>query len=279
MTVKTAAFIGTGNMGGALARAACRAIGPGEVVLANRTLQKAEDLARELGCAVAPDNAQAVESARYVFLCVKPQMMAGVLAELAPVLRRCHAAGEDKVLISVAAGLRLADLARSVQGAGYDPAILRLMPNTCVSVGQGVTAMCAPAGVDEKVLAEVESTLSCSGVVTRIPESQMDAFSALAGCGPAFVCLFLEALADGGVMAGLPRKQAMEYAARVVLGTCAMALERDKHPGVLKDEVCSPAGSTIAGVAALERGGFRAAAMEAVLAAWRRNAELGKKRC
>ena len=274
--MKTAAFMGTGNMGGALARAACRAIGPGEVVLANRTVQKAEDLARELGCAAAADNAQAVECARYIFLCVKPQMMERVLADLATVLRRCHEAGEDKVLISVAAGLRLADLARYVKAAGYDPAILRLMPNTCVGVGQGVTALCAPEGTGEDILAQAEHILSQSGLVTRIPESQMDAFSALAGCGPAFACLFLEALADGGVMAGLPRKQAMEYAARMVLGTCAMAVESGKHPGVLKDEVCSPAGSTIAGVAALERGGFRAAAMEAVLASWRRNAELGE---
>ena len=230
-------------------------------------------LAGELGCAAAADNAQAVEGARYVFLCVKPQMMEGVLSGLGPVLRRCHEAGEDKVLVSVAAGLRLADLSRFAQGAGYVPAILRLMPNTCVGVGQGVTALCAPEGADENMLAEVEGILSASGLVTRIPEGQMDAFSALAGCGPAFACLFLEALADGGVMAGLPRKQALEYAARMVQGTCAMA--SGKHPGALKDEVCSPAGSTIAGVAALERGGFRAAAMEAVLASWRRNAELG----
>ena len=273
--MKTAAFIGTGNMGSALARATCRAIGPGEVVLSNRTAAKAEALAGELGCAAAADNAQAVEGARYVFLCVKPQMMEGVLSGLGPVLRRCHEAGEDKVLVSVAAGLRLADLSRFAQGAGYVPAILRLMPNTCVGVGQGVTALCAPEGADGDVLAEVEGILSASGLVTRIPEGQMDAFSALAGCGPAFACLFLEALADGGVMAGLPRKQALEYAARMVQGTCAMALASGKHPGALKDEVCSPAGSTIAGVAALERGGFRAAAMEAVLASWRRNAELG----
>ena len=275
--MKTAAFIGTGNMGSALARAACRALGPEGVVLANRSAGKAEALAGELGCAVAASNALALESARYVFLCVKPQMMEGVLAGLTPVLRRRHEAGEDKVLVSVAAGLRLADLSRFVQGAGYDPVFLRLMPNTCVGVGQGVTALCAPEGTEETVLAQAEGILSASGLVTRIPEGQMDAFSALAGCGPAFVCLFLEGLADGGVMAGLPRRQAMEYAARMVQGTCAMALASGKHPGALKDEVCSPAGSTIAGVAALERGGFRAAALEAVLAAWRRNGELGRQ--
>lgn len=273
--MKTAAFIGTGNMGGALARAACRAIGPQQVVLTNRTGAKAQRLAEELGCAVAEDNHRAVAEARYIFLGVKPQMMAGVVKGLVPALRRCHEAGEDKILVSMAAGLRLDDLATMAEGAGYDPRILRLMPNTCVGIGQGVTALCAPEGTPEAVVSEVEKILEQSGLVTRIPEGQMDAFSALAGCGPAFVCLFLEALADGGVQAGLPRKQAMEYAQRMVLGTCAMALESGKHPGVLKDEVCSPGGSTIAGVAALERGGFRAAAMEAVLAAWRRNGELG----
>lgn len=273
--MKTAAFIGTGNMGGALARAACRAIGPDEVVLANRTAGKAQALAQELGCAAAPDNDRAVEQAQYIFLCVKPQMMQGVLEQLAPTLRRCHEAGQEKVLVSVAAGLRLADLSRFAQGAGYSPLVLRLMPNTCVGVGQGVTALCAPEGAGEEALAQVERILSQSGLVTRIPEGQMDAFSALAGCGPAFACLFLEGLADGGVLAGLPRALAMEYAFRMVLGTCAMALERGKHPGVLKDEVCSPGGSTIAGVAALERAGFRAAAMDAVLAAWRRSEELG----
>lgn len=273
--MKTAAFIGTGNMGGALAKAACRAIGGEQVVLANRTAAKAQALAGQLGCATAADNLEAIRAARYIFLCVKPQMMGEVLAQLAPELGRLHRQGQEKVLISVAAGLRLADLARMAQSGDYTPQVLRLMPNTCVGVGQGVSALCAPEEADGGMLAEVERMLGQSGMVARIAEGQMDAFSALAGCGPAFVCLFVEGLADGGVLAGLPRKQAMEYAWRMVLGTCAMALDSGKHPGVLKDEVCSPAGSTIAGVAALERAGFRAAAMEAVAAAWRRNGELG----
>ncbi len=137
-------------------------------------------------------------------------------------------------------------------------------------------ALCAEAGTAEEYLAGVEDLLAPAGRVERIAEGQMDAFSAVAGCGPAFVYPFIEALADGGVKVGLPRGQAVTYAAQMVLGAAAMVLESGKHPGQLKDEVCSPGGSTIAGVAALEERGFRSAAIQAVEAAFRRNQELGK---
>lgn len=274
--MKTAAFIGVGNMGSALARAACRAIGPDQVVLANRTAAKAQALASELGCTAALGNAEAVEAAQYIFLCVKPQLLPGVLAELLPALEHCHAQGEDKVLVSAAAGVSLDALARYSQGAGYDVPVLRIMPNTCVSIGRGMTALSAPPEMPERFLAAAEAILAQSGRVERIPEGQMDAFSSVAGCGPAFVYPFIEALADGGVMAGLPRRQAVEYAAQTVLGAAAMVLETGEHPGALKDAVCSPGGSTIQGVAALERAGLRAAAIDAVLAACKRNQELGK---
>ena len=136
--------------------------------------------------------------------------------------------------------------------------------------------LCAEAGTAEERLAGVEALLAPAGRVERINEGQMDAFSAVAGCGPAFVYPFIEALADGGVKVGLPRGQAVTYAAQMVLGAAAMVLESGKHPGQLKDEVCSPGGSTIAGVAALEERGFRSAAIQAVEAAFRRNQELGK---
>ncbi|MCI9288995.1 MAG: pyrroline-5-carboxylate reductase [Oscillospiraceae bacterium] len=274
--MKKAAFIGVGNMGGALARAACRALGPEEVVLANRTPAKAEALGLELGCAAACSGGEAVRAAEYIFLGVKPQGMGALLEELSPVIRACHEAGEDKVLVSMAAGLRLDDLRGRLGEAGYGVPLLRIMPNTCAAIGRGMTALCAREGEDEAHVRGVEEILSATGRVERIPEGLMDQFSAVAGCGPAFVYPFIEALADGGVMAGLPRAQAVEYAAQMVLGAAAMVLETGKHPGALKDEVCSPGGSTIAGVAELERGGLRAAAMNAVLAAWRRSAELGK---
>ena len=274
--MKKAAFIGVGNMGGALARAACRAIGPEQVVVTNRTPAKAGALAAELGCSLAKSNGDAVREAEFIFLGVKPHMMRPLLNTLAPVLADCYARGEDKVLVSMAAGVRIGDMRPHLKQAGYDVPVLRVMPNTCVAIGQGMTAVTMEEWVDEAVLEEVEEILSATGRVDRVPEELFDQFSALAGCGPAFVYPYIEALADGAVATGLPRKQAVEYAARTVLGAAAMVLESGKHPGQLKDEVCSPGGSTIAGVAELERGGLRAAAVNAVIAAWKRNGELGK---
>ena len=163
-----------------------------------------------------------------------------------------------------------------LNAAGYDVPVLRIMPNTCVAIGKGMTALCARTGVEESVIREVEEILSATGRVERISEGLMDQFSAVAGCGPAFVYPYIEALADGAVSTGLPRKQAMEYAAQMVMGAAAMVLESGRHPGQLKDEVCSPGGSTIAGVAELERGGLRAAAINAVQAAYEKSTKLGK---
>ena len=274
--MKKAAFIGVGNMGGALARAACRAAGPERVVLVNRTRGKAEALAAELGCTAVGSSADAVQEAEYIFLGVKPQDMRPLLGSLATLLNGLHRDGADKVLVSMAAGVELSAMHQLVNGAGYDVPLLRVMPNTCVAVGQGMTALCARPGVDEARIRDVEDLLSASGRVARIPEKLFDQFSAVAGCGPAFVYPYIEALADGAVSVGLPRAQAVEYAARMVMGAASMVLESGKHPGQLKDEVCSPGGSTIAGVAELERGGLRAAAVNAVQAAYRRGTELGK---
>ena len=273
--MKKAAFIGVGNMGGALARAACRAVGPDQVVLFNRTPEKAQALAEELGCAVVDSASDAVWAAQCLFLGVKPKGIGPVLEELAPQIRDRHRVGEDKVVVSMAAGLAIKDMRPHLAGAGYYVPVIRIMPNTCVAVGKGMTALCAGEAA-EAYIQSVREILSATGRVEQIGEDLMDQFSAVAGCGPAFVYPYIEALADGGVMTGLSRKQAVEYAAQMVLGAAAMVLESGKHPGQLKDEVCSPGGSTIAGVAELERGGLRAAAVNAVQAAYRRGTELGK---
>ena len=267
--MKKAAFIGAGNMGGALIQAACQAMGADQVIITNRSAAKAQALADSCGCTVAADNTSAAREAEYVFLCVKPQVMEGVVKELAPALRD----KPDTVLVSIAAGLQIATLR---QWLGLPNPILRIMPNTPASIGMGMLALTGEPDAREEHYQAVEAILARAGRVERLAEHQMDAFSAVAGCGPAFVYPFIEALADGGVKVGLPRSQAMVYAAQMVLGSAALVLESGKHPGQLKDEVCSPGGSTIAGVAALEARALRSAAIEAVEAAYHRNVELGK---
>ena len=260
-------FIGTGNMGGALARAARRKLAGEDLLLANRTRAKAEALAEELGAAAA-DNADAAREADYIFLGVKPQMMGELLKELAPVL----AERTDRfVLVTMAAGLTIAGI-QSMAGGDYP--VLRIMPNTPCSIGEGMILYTPGPGV---TAAETDSFLEAmagAGRFALVPEGLMDAGSAVAGCGPAFVDLFVEALADGGVACGLPRAQALEFAAQMVLGSARLILESGKHPGALKDAVCSPGGTTIQGVRKLEEAGFRGAVMEAVIAAFEKNGTL-----
>ena len=263
------AFIGAGNMGGALARAACRSLDPQEVGLTDYDAAKAEALAKELGCLTLPDNASAVREADYVLLAVKPQVMPAVLAGIRPVLEDSVEKGEKKVLVTIAAGLPIASYRDALGDALAGLPLLRLMPNTQAAVGQGMTLLCAD-GASEEEIAGLQAMLARSGAFSRVPENLVDAAGCVTGCAPAFTCLFVEGLADGAVAAGVPRAQALEFAARTVLGTAALLLETNQHPGQLKDAVCSPGGTTIAGVQALEDRGFRAASMQAVLAAMER---------
>lgn len=265
----TYGFIGTGNMGGALARAAAKAVEvPGCIWLANRSPEKAARLADELGASVA-DNAAIARKCDYILLGVKPQMMAGMLSGIAPILRQRTT---PFVLLSMAAGLTVARI-QELAGGNYP--VIRIMPNTAVAVGQGVTLYCCSENVTPAQQEGFLSLLHCAGLLEELDESLMDAGSAVAGCGGAFADLFLEALADGGVYVGLPRQKAQRYAAQMLLGAAALALSRDDHTAAQKDAVCSPGGSTIAGVRVLEQQGFRSAAMEAVIAACQRTKELG----
>lgn len=266
----TFGFIGTGNMGGALARAACRRR-PEQVVLTNRTLEKAVALAEELDCDIAMDNEAVAREAQYIFLGVKPQMMEGLLRSLASTL----AARADRyVLVSMAAGLSIARLQEML---GFAAPILRIMPNTPCAIGQGMILYAASEQVTEAEVEEFCDKMAGAGRFDALEERLMDAASAVSGCGPAFVYQFIEAMADGGVACGLPRAKAQEYAAQTLAGAAGMVLATGRHPGQLKDEVCSPGGSTIAGVYALEQGGVRAAVMGAVVVSWKKNGELGKQ--
>ena len=260
-------FIGTGTMGSAVARAVRKGAPEVELLLANRTPAKAEKLAAELG-ARSVDNETAARTCSLIFLGVKPQMMAGMLEAIAPVL----AARSDRfVLASMAAGLD----ARRIQAmAGGKYPVICFMPNTPVAVGAGVVQYYG-LGTPQEELDAFQALLSPAGLVDRIEPAQLNAASAVSGCGPAFCALFIEALADGGVACGLPRAKALAYAAQMVEGTAKLMLEQHAHPGALKDGVCSPGGTTIQGVRALEAKGFRSAAMEAVIAAYDKTISMG----
>ena len=254
-------FIGTGNMGSALARAAAKS---GErMLLANRTPEKAEALAAVLGAKVGT-NLQAAAACEYIFLGVKPQMLPALLDELRPALLERT---DRFVLVSMAAGVKTGTIR---QALGFDCPVVRIMPNLPVASGTGVILLSPGAQVTEDELCELERLLQAAGLLMRMPEGQIDAGSAVSGCGPAYVYLFLDALANGGVACGLRYDQALALAAQTLIGAAGTALT----PGKLQAEVCSPAGTTIAGVRTLEQRGFRAAAMDAVIAAYERTKEL-----
>lgn len=264
---QTIGFIGTGNMGSAIAWAAAWSKQAQRVLLANRTPIKAESLAAQLPGAALSTNEEIARTAQLIFLGVKPQMMQLVLSPLEPILRK----REDRfILVTMAAGLsceRIQDI------VDMDCPVIRMMPNTPASIGAGVIQYCG-LGVTMEELDSFAALLQPAGLVDPVPEGLIDAASAVSGCGPAFAYLFIEALADGGVACGLPREKAVAYAAQMAEGAARMVLESGKHPGELKDAVCSPGGTTIQGVRTLEERGFRAAAMDAVIAAYEKTLKL-----
>ena len=260
-------FIGTGNMGSALARAAVKNTDPKTVILSNRTREKAAVLGEELGCAVGT-MAEAA-GAEYIFLGVKPKDMAACLQDIAPVLRERKG---EFVLVSMAAGI---DTAAIQTMAGDTYPVIRLCPNTPVAIGKGLVAWCAKDATAGQTAA-LADMMAGAGLWDECPENMMDAASVLGGCTPAYAYMFIEALADGAVCAGMPRKLALAYAAKAVEGAAALCGVSEKHPEKLKDEVCSPGGSTIEGVLKLEELGFRAAASQALLASVEKTRKMGK---
>ncbi|MDR2404556.1 MAG: pyrroline-5-carboxylate reductase [Spirochaetaceae bacterium] len=286
------ACIGSGNMGTALMKGAAGIDGT-EIGFTDTDRAKAEAAAKALGGFTFATNAEAAERGDFLFLAVKPQILGGVLEEIAPVLVERLASGNPAILVSMAPGWSIGKIqaaaGRPVTGRSGCPgvdsapesavplpqAIVRIMPNTPALISLGVIALAASPEVPAERLDALEGLLGRAGIVDRIEERYMDAVTGLSGSGPAFVYLFIEALADGGVRAGLPRDKALRYAAQTVLGAAAMVRETGRHPGELKDMVTSPGGTTIAGVAALESGAFRGTVMNAVEAAFRRSVELG----
>ena len=257
-------FIGCGNMGGAIAKALRRQTA--DIMIADPS-PNAKALAETLG-AVYTGNEALVSQCDRVFLAVKPHLMKGMLAPLQTIL-----AEKKPTLITMAAGLEIAQIQAF---AGCDLPIIRIMPNTPVAIGKGMIQYCRNSLVSDDVLADWLTDMQFCGRLDELEERLIDAASALSGSGPAYMYMFIEALADGAVACGIPRAKAMEYAAATMAGAAEMVLTSGQHPGALKDAVCSPGGSTIAGLKALESRAFRAAAMECVAATYNKNKELGK---
>ncbi|MGQ9576027.1 MAG: pyrroline-5-carboxylate reductase [Thermoguttaceae bacterium] len=263
-------FIGAGQMATALAQGLLKAglVQPDRILASDPAPEARERFARTTGVktsSITSDNLHLVADSDSVFIAVKPQQVAGVLSQIRGYL------GPDKLVISLAAGIRLAALA---EGLGPQVRLVRVMPNTPCLVGQGACAYC----LGERATAEdeqlVRQMLGAVGMVLAVEERLMDAVTGLSGSGPALGFVIIEALADGGVRMGLPRQVALALAAQTLRGAAEMVLATGEHPAVLKDRVASPAGTTIAGLRVVESGAVRGTLMAAVEAAARRAAEL-----
>lgn len=267
MDRKKAGCIGTGVMGSALMEAVIQVTGPSEVLVYDADALKAEAFCLKNGCVKAASNREVASGADFVFLAVKPQYLAAVLEEIAPSLT------DDTVLVSMAAGVKIELIRKHLDG---HPKIIRIMPNTPAAVGSAIIAIAPDQAVLPSETQELQRLLAPAGLTELTGEPLMDAVTAVSGSGPAYGYLFIEALSDAAVMMGMPRMQAIRYAAQTLKGAAEMVLQTGTHPGALKDSVCSPAGTTIAAVAKLEEKGFRTAIIQAALAAWDRSRELGK---
>jgi pyrroline-5-carboxylate reductase len=269
-TAYSVGFLGAGQMATALAKAWANA---GLLDLKHSLAGEPDASARNkftdaTGLRAVPTNAEVVQGSQILVLAVKPQILAAALGEVRGSLTDRH------LVVSIAAGVTLAQLAGHL---GSETRVVRVMPNTPCLVGASATGYAVgPAALpdDSAIAARLFGSV---GVALAVPEGQLDAVTGLSGSGPAYVYMMIEALADGGVRAGLSRETALKLAAQTVFGSAKMVLETGTHPAALKDAVASPGGTTIAGIHALERGAFRATVMNAVEAAATRAAELGKK--
>ncbi len=261
--------IGAGKIGSAIARGVIRAgLAAKENVIASDVAESLRQAAaQELGIKVTADNAELCDFADIVILAVKPQIVDPVAREIAKKL------GAKKLLVSVAAGV---PLARIEAGLAQGARVVRVMPNIPCVVGAGAAGYSGGAHATTADLEKVGAILNSFGVGMVVEEKYLDAVTGLSGSGPAYVFLFMEALADGGVQVGLTRDVALKLAMQTVYGAAKMALESKKHLGELKDEVTSPGGTTIAGLYAMEQKGFHGTVMDAVVHATRRSQELGR---
>jgi pyrroline-5-carboxylate reductase len=262
-------IIGGGVMGEALLSRllAQKVYSPNEVIVSDRLPQRRAFLSEKYGIETTDDNRATASATEVLLLAIKPQVWDRVATDLTA----REEVPEQQLVISILAGVRFSQLEWAFPGQP----IVRAMPNTPATVGMGMTAIAPGSLADERHLDRAEAIFQAVGEVVEVPESMMDAVTGLSGSGPAFVAMTIEALADGGVAAGLPRAIATKLAVQTVLGTAQLLQASGMHPAELKDRVASPGGTTIAGIVKLEKAGFRSAAIEAVMAACQRSKELG----
>lgn len=259
-------FIGVGNMGGALATAASRSTK--QIILCDHDAEKAASLSQRIGCEFADSRTVAAES-EYVFLGVKPQMMAEMLEEIKGTLEK-H---KDVILVSMAAGLSINTI-RKMAGGSYK--VIRIMPNLAVEIGKGEILYTTSENVSKVDIGKFLNLMKHAGHLTGIEEELMDAGCSVSGCGPAFVYKFIRGLAQGGVEAGLDPETALALAIQTVRGAAKMLERGSDTIDNMIEKVCSPGGSTIEGVKKLDEAGMEEAVRDAVAAAYKRNVELGQ---
>jgi pyrroline-5-carboxylate reductase len=262
-------FLGAGKMATALARGFVQAgiVTPKQIIAGDVSEAASAAFAKEVGAKMTAFNPDVVRFAEVLILAVKPDQVAGVLAEIREVFTEKH------LLISIAAGVTLS---RLEAGLGAGARLIRVMPNTPALVGASASAFAAGKSAQPADAALAQKLFSSVGLAFPVKESLLDAVTGLSGSGPAYVYQFIEALSDGGVASGLPRDLATKLAAQTVLGAAKMILETGQHPGALKDMVTSPGGTTIEGVHELEKGRLRATVMNAVRAATEKSKKLGQ---
>jgi pyrroline-5-carboxylate reductase len=265
---KRLGFIGVGNMGEALVRGLLKAgtARPEQILVSARRKERVEEL-RMLHGVRGGTNAEVAAASDVVVLAVKPQILDQVLREIS------HAVSNDKLIVSVAAGVPIAAIERRLRPPMR---IVRTMPNTPATVAAGATAIALGEHATDADLATVKAIFDSVGITVVLEESQLDAVTGLSGSGPAYLFLIIEALSDAGVKVGLSRRASMQLASQTVLGSAKLLIESGQHPGMLKDGVTSPGGTAIAGLHTLEAGGLRNVLMNAVEAATRRSRELGE---
>lgn len=264
--MKKIAFIGMGNMAGAMLKGIEKVYRKEELIFSRKDKEKREAFSKESGIEGAEDNIACAKAAKYIILAVKPQFFPTVLEEIRPVV------DAGKVIISIAAGIESVTIREALGG---NVRVVRAMPNTPALLGEGMTGICyQDEEFTEEELQTIETIFSSFGRAKKVEERLMNAVTCVSGSSPAYVYLFIEALADSGVKYGLPRAAAYEMAAQTVLGAAKMVLETGEHPAALKDKVCSPGGTTIAGVAALEEYGLRNAVIKATDACYKKAADL-----